>query len=73
MPILLASGRHYALSTWLLVLIAVHRVVVIVGGTFTYSQVPLVFWPQEAFELSRNSYDKISRFMQGLMLTPVAR
>ncbi|MDB5890854.1 MAG: hypothetical protein JWP47_1685 [Polaromonas sp.] len=73
MPVLAATGRRYPLSTLLLVLIALHMVVLIVGGAYTYARVPLGFWLQESWGLSRNPYDKIGHFMQGLVPAMVAR
>ena len=44
-----------------------HMLVLIWGGAYTYARVPLGFWMQEALQLSRNPYDKIGHFMQGLV------
>ena len=45
----------------------------IVGGVYTYARVPLGFWMEEAFGLSRNPYDKIGHFMQGFVPVLIAR
>ncbi len=44
-----------------------------VGGAYTYARVPLGFWMQDVFSLSRNPYDKIGHFAQGLVPTMAAR
>jgi len=54
-------------------LIALHLLVLILGGAYTYARVPLGFWLQEALHLGRNPYDKIGHFMQGLVPAMVAR
>jgi len=72
-PVLLATGGRYPLTTLLYVLIAVHLIGLIVGGAYTYSRVPLGFWLQDAFELSRNPYDRLGHFMQGLVPALLAR
>ena len=72
-PVLLATGRRYPLTTLLYVLIALHMLVLIVGGAYTYARVPPGFWLQDMFHLSRNPYDKVGHFMQGLVPAMVAR
>jgi len=66
-PVLLATWRRYPLTTLLYSLIALHALVLILGGAYTYARVPLGFWLQDIFHLSRNPYDKIGHFMQGLV------
>ena len=67
LPVLLASYRRFPLTDLLYLLICIHALVLILGGAYTYARVPLGFWIQDAFELSRNPYDKIGHFMQGLV------
>jgi putative membrane protein len=44
-----------------------------VGGHYTYAEVPLFDWIQEAFGQSRNNYDKLGHFAQGFVPAMVAR
>jgi putative membrane protein len=73
LPILLATRHSYPLTTLLYVLIFLHALVLILGGTYTYARVPLGAWIQQAFDLSRNPYDKLGHFMQGFVPAMVAR
>ena len=73
LPLLVATERRYPLTSLLYVLIALHALVLIVGGTYSYARVPAGFWLQEWLSLSRNPYDKIGHFMQGLVPALVAR
>lgn len=73
LPLLYATRHSYPLTTLLSVLIAIHALVLIAGGTWTYARVPLGFWLQESFNLSRNPYDKIGHFLQGFVPALVAR
>lgn len=73
LPVLLVTRKRFPLSTLLYVLIAVHMLVLILGGAYTYARVPLGFWLQELMGLGRNPYDKIGHFMQGLVPALVAR
>ena len=73
LPILVATRRNYPLTTLLYVLIFLHALVLILGGAYTYARVPLGGWVQQAFDLSRNPYDKLGHFMQGFVPAMVAR
>ncbi|WP_236822461.1 DUF2238 domain-containing protein [Andreprevotia sp. IGB-42] len=72
-PILAYTYRGFPLTPLLYSLIALHAVVLIFGGMDTYARVPLGFWIQHVFDLSRNPYDKIGHFMQGLVPALAAR
>lgn len=73
LPILIVTRRNYALTTLLYLLIFAHALVLILGGAYTYARVPLGAWVQQAFDLSRNPYDKLGHFMQGFVPAIVAR
>jgi len=72
-PIMIATYRRFPLTGMLYILIALHALVLIEGGAYTYARVPLGFWIQDAFGLTRNPYDKIGHFMQGFVPALVAR
>lgn len=54
-------------------LIFLFSILLIVGGHYTYSHVPLGFWVQDIFGLSRNHYDRLGHFMQGIVPALLAR
>lgn len=72
-PILVFSWKRFPLTPLLCVLIALHAVILLVGGAYTYAKVPAGFWVQNTFHLSRNPYDKLGHFWQGLVPALVAR
>jgi putative membrane protein len=72
-PILVFSAGRFPLTSLLYVLIALHAIILMVGGAYTYARVPLGFWVQDAFHLSRNPYDKLGHFAQGFVPALVAR
>jgi putative membrane protein len=72
-PILLATRQRYPLTRLLYILIALHCLILIVGGRYTYAQVPLGFWVQDALDLSRNHYDRLGHFAQGFVPAILAR
>ena len=65
LPVLLLTYRRFPLSTLVYTLIAVHAMILILGGHYSYAKVPLGFWMEDWFGWSRNNYDKIGHFMQG--------
>jgi len=73
LPILLATARRFPLTPMSYWLLAAHALILILGGHYTYSKVPLGFWLQDLFELSRNHYDRIGHIAQGFVPAMVAR
>jgi len=72
-PILVATHRRFPMTDLLYFLIAVHALVLILGGAYTYARVPLGFWLQDWFGFERNPYDRIGHLMQGFVPALVAR
>jgi len=72
-PVLACTYRRFPLTDLLYVLIAIHAVILMVGGHYTYARVPLFDWIRDAFELSRNHYDKAGHFAQGFIPAIIAR
>ena len=65
--LLLATWRRFRLTSVLCWLIAIHSIILIVGGHYTYARVPIGNWLQDVLELSRNPYDRIGHFAQGFV------
>ena len=55
------------------VLVWAHAIVLMVGGHYTYAEVPLFDWLKETFHLARNHYDRLGHFMQGFVPALLAR
>jgi putative membrane protein len=72
-PLLVATYRRFPLTPLLYSLIAIHTVILAVGGHWTYARVPLGFWMQEAFGFARNHYDRLGHFAQGFVPAIAAR
>jgi len=73
LPLMIATRHSYPLTLLLTVLIAIHALVLIGGGAYTYAHVPFGFWLQDILGTLRNPYDKIGHFMQGFVPAMVAR
>lgn len=54
-------------------LIAIHAIILIVGGHYTYAEVPAGNWIRDTFHHARNNYDKVGHFAQGFVPAMVAR
>lgn len=72
-PLLIATRRSFPLSRLLLWLLAVHALILILGGHYTYARVPPGFWVQDAFGFARNHYDRLGHFAQGFVPAILAR
>jgi putative membrane protein len=71
--ILLLTYKKFPLTPLLYTLILIHMVVLMVGGHYTYAEVPLFDWIKEVFGHSRNNYDKVGHFAQGFIPAILAR
>ena len=71
--ILWFTRRRFPLTRLTYVLILIHCIILMIGGHYTYAEVPLGDWIREAFDQSRNDYDKLGHFAQGFIPAIVAR
>lgn len=67
LPILWLTAARFPLTALATVLIALHGLVLILGGAYTYARVPLGFVVQDWLDLSRNPYDRFGHFVQGFV------
>jgi len=72
-PLLLITYPRFPLTRLLYVLIALHCVLLMVGGHYTYAKVPLGLWVQDWLDLARNHYDRFGHFAQGFVPAILAR
>lgn len=71
--IVFATGRRFPLTPLVYVLLTLHCLILMVGGHYTYAEVPAGHWVKEAFGLARNHYDRLGHFAQGFVPAMVAR
>ena len=55
------------------VLILIHSVILMIGGHYTYAEVPLFDWIGEMLDHTRNNYDKLGHFVQGFIPAIITR
>jgi len=72
-PVLLATARRFPLTPLAYRLIFVHALILMLGGHYTYAEVPLGFWMQRVFGFTRNHYDRIGHLAQGFVPAIIAR
>ncbi|HEV7715453.1 MAG TPA: DUF2238 domain-containing protein [Steroidobacteraceae bacterium] len=73
LPLLFWTRKGFPLTALAYFLISIHAVVLMVGGHYTYAEVPIGFWAQHLFDLTRNPYDRLGHFVQGFVPAIVAR
>lgn len=71
--ILSATYRRFRFTNLLYGLICFHAVILLVGGRYTYAEVPLFNFFRDQFHLSRNYYDRVGHFAQGFVPAMIAR
>jgi len=71
--ILGATMQRFPLTPLVYWLILAHSIVLMIGGHYTYAEVPLFDWLKEPLGWTRNNYDKVGHFMQGFVPALVTR
>ncbi len=72
-PLLIATRARFPLTRLLYWLIAIHCVILIYGGKYTYALTPLGEWARDSFDLARNHYDRLGHLAQGFIPAILAR
>lgn len=71
--ILIFTHKKFPLTPLLNTLILIHMIILMVGGHYTYAEVPLFDYIADMFEHSRNNYDKVGHLAQGFIPAILAR
>lgn len=71
--ILIGSYPKLKLTMLAYGLLWLHAVILMIGGHYTYAEMPLFNWLRDTFELSRNYYDRLGHFAQGFVPAIIAR
>jgi len=66
-PILVLTARRFPLTTLTYTLLAIHAIILMIGGHYTYARVPIGYWVQQLLGLARNDYDRFGHFAQGFI------
>ncbi len=68
-----ATQKRFPLTTLLYVLILIHCIILMIGGHYTYAEVPAGDWLRDWLDGDRNDYDKLGHFAQGFVPAMIAR
>ncbi len=71
--VMIATRRRFQLTPLAYGLILIHSIILMVGGHYTYAEVPLFDFLSELLRHERNNYDKLGHFAQGFIPAIVAR
>ena len=71
--VLALTYRTFPLTSLTYQLILIHCIILMVGGHYTYAEVPLFDWIRDTFDQQRNNYDKVGHFAQGFIPAIIAR
>jgi putative membrane protein len=72
-PALILLYPRLRLTPLVYTLIWIHCLILMLGGHYTYAQVPLGFWMESWFGFTRNHYDRIGHLAQGFIPAMLAR
>jgi len=73
LAILVLTYKRFRLTNLAYVLIWIHAIILVIGGHYTYAEMPLFNWLKETFNLARNNYDRLGHFVQGFVPSIIAR
>ena len=71
--VLIVTYKKFKFTNFVYILIWIHAMILIVGGFYTYAEMPLFNWIRDTFDLSRNYYDRLGHFAQGFIPAMVIR
>jgi putative membrane protein len=66
-PLLVSTRGRWPLTPLLYRLLFFHACILMLGGHYTYAEVPVGFWVQDWLDLSRNHYDRLGHVVQGFV------
>jgi len=72
-PILVMTYNKFPLTNLIYGLIAVHMVILLVGGHYTYAEMPVFSWLRDYYGWDRNYYDRLGHVAQGFVPAMIAR
>ncbi len=71
--VMIFTYKNFKLTTLVYTLILIHCIILMVGGHYTYAEVPLFDSIKELLNQDRNNYDKVGHFAQGFIPAMISR
>ena len=73
LTVILITYNRFRLTNLVYVLILVQGIILVIGGHYTYAEMPLFNWLRDTFHLARNNYDRLGHFAQGFVPAIISR
>ena len=73
LPVLLWFYRRLRFTNMVYLLITLHAIILMIGGHYTYAEMPVFNWIKDWLHLDRNYYDRLGHFAQGFVPAMIAR
>lgn len=73
LPLLVMTYAKFPLTNLVYGLILMHAIILLIGGHYTYAQMPLFSWLRDYYHLDRNYYDRLGHIAQGFVPAIIAR
>lgn len=70
---IVSTYSRFKFTTFIYTLILIHTIILMIGGHYTYAEMPLFNWIRDIFGLSRNYYDRLGHFAQGFIPALISR
>lgn len=65
--------KSFRLTPLIYILILFHCIILMIGGHYTYADVPFFDYLKDVFSFTRNNYDKVGHFVQGFVPALITR
>lgn len=73
LAILTYTYKSFKLTTLVYSLILIHCIILMIGGHYTYAEVPAFDYIKDILNQDRNNYDKVGHFAQGFIPSLITR
>lgn len=71
--VVISTFKQFKLTSLVYCLILIHAIVLLIGGHYTYAEMPFFNWLKGMFHLERNYYDRLGHFAQGFIPAIISR
>ena len=73
LAVIFFTYNRFRLTNLVYLLVLVHVIILMIGGHYTYAEMPIFNWIRDTFHLARNYYDRLGHFAQGFIPAIIVR
>ena len=73
LAVIIFTYNRFRLTNLVYILVLVHVIILMIGGHYTYAEMPIFNWIRDTFHLARNYYDRLGHFAQGFIPAIIVR